>query len=159
MLQIELGDGFVPQIGDAFPIASAASVDGLFDALDLPAVTPGTMWTIDYGTTSVTLSLVLAGDLDGDGFVGISDLNAVLQGWNESVDPWDRASGDVTGDGFVGIADLNLVLGNWNASAPPAADTSNNVPAPTALWVTTLMGAGMLCRRAVATLNAPSQLN
>lgn len=59
----------------------------------------------------------LAGDLDGDGFVGITDLNIVLAVWNSSQTPFDQA--DPSGDGFVGIQDLNIVLGNWNAGTPP----------------------------------------
>jgi len=68
----------------------------------------------------------LAGDLDGDGFVGINDLNIVLSNWNQSVPPSDPAA-DPSGDGFIGIDDLNEVLGNWNAGTPP---TENSVPEP-----------------------------
>ena len=66
----------------------------------------------------VRLRISLTGDLNGDGFVGIEDLNLVLGSWNQSVPPGDP-SGDPSGDGFVGIDDLNLVLGNWNAGNPP----------------------------------------
>jgi hypothetical protein len=61
----------------------------------------------------------LPGDVTGDGFVGVGDLNTVLANWNQAVAPGDLSSGDVTGDGFVGIQDLNTVLGNWNASVTP----------------------------------------
>ena len=64
--------------------------------------------------TSIPETGVLVGDLDIDGFVGISDLNLVLGNWN-SYNPTDSRA-DASGDGFVGIDDLNLVLGNWNAS-------------------------------------------
>jgi hypothetical protein len=60
---------------------------------------------------------VVAGDLDGDGFVGIADLNVVLGLWNQTVPITTPA--DVNGDGFIGIEDLNEVLGNWNAGTPP----------------------------------------
>jgi HEAT repeats len=63
----------------------------------------------------------LLGDLDGDGFVGIADLNIVLGNWNQNIPPGDPLA-DPSGDGFVGIADLNIVLGNWNAgSVPPSS--------------------------------------
>ncbi len=71
----------------------------------------------------------LLGDLNGDGFVGIDDLNIILGNWNQNVAPADALLGDVTGDGFVGIEDLNTVLGNWNQGAPPALA----VPEPAAL--------------------------
>jgi hypothetical protein len=63
--------------------------------------------------------LALPGDLDGDGFVGIADLNIVLGNWNTNVTAGDSLLGDPSGDGFVGIEDLNAVLGNWNAGTPP----------------------------------------
>jgi hypothetical protein len=70
----------------------------------------------------------LEGDLDGDGFVGISDLNIVLGNWNQDVNANDPLQGDPSGDGFVGIEDLNTVLGNWNAGTPPLGDA--NIPEP-----------------------------
>ncbi|MEZ6193875.1 MAG: hypothetical protein R3C45_21740 [Phycisphaerales bacterium] len=79
--------------------------------------------------------LLLRGDLDADGFVGIADLNLVLGNWNQTVTAGDLAQGDATGDGFVGINDLNLVLGHWNNTVPPA--NSVNIPEPTTLAVTT----------------------
>jgi hypothetical protein len=63
----------------------------------------------------------LAGDLDGDGFVGIADLNIVLSHWNQTVPVGDKSQGDPSCDGYVGISDLNIVLGNWNAGTPPGA--------------------------------------
>ncbi len=74
----------------------------------------------DY-TLTTELSVQLAGDLDGDGFVGIADLNIVLGDWNQTVPPADPAA-DPSGDNFVGIEDLNAVLGNWNAGAPPVVE-------------------------------------
>ncbi len=57
----------------------------------------------------------VVGDLDSDGFVGITDLNIVLGDWNNTIFEGDPALvGDISGDFFVGIADLNTVLGNWN---------------------------------------------
>jgi hypothetical protein len=71
----------------------------------------------------------LRGDLDGDGFVGIADLNIVLGNWNLAIPPGDPLA-DPSGDNFVGIADLNVVLGNWNAGTPPV---SNAVPEPASM--------------------------
>lgn len=75
----------------------------------------------------------LRGDLDGDGFVGIADLNIVLGNWNQTIPPGDPLA-DPSGDGFVGIEDLNTVLGNWNAGAPPTGP-GNVVPEPAAVML------------------------
>jgi hypothetical protein len=87
----------------------------------------------------------LPGDLDGDGFVGITDLNIVLGNWNQNVTAGDPLVGDPSGDGFVGIEDLNEVLGNWNAGTPPQA--VNAVPEPATLGLIALGATAMLRRR------------
>jgi len=73
----------------------------------------------------------LAGDLDGDGYVGIEDLNIVLSHWNQTVVSGLHHHGDADGDGFVGIDDLNEVLSNWNAGAPPRGSSLSTIPEPT----------------------------
>ncbi len=80
----------------------------------------------------------LDGDLDGDGFVGITDLNLVLGNWNMTVPPADDRA-DPSGDDFIGIEDLNVVLGNWNAGTPPTIGSI--VPEP---GVMMLAGIGVL---------------
>ena len=87
-------------------------------------------------------AVALPGDLDGDGFVGINDLNIVLANWNQNVPPANPLA-DPSGDGFVGIDDLNAVLGNWNAGTPP---NSNAVPEPASIALLT-MGVFVFTRR------------
>jgi len=88
----------------------------------------------------------LLGDLDGDGFVGINDLNIVLGNWNQNVPPGDPLA-DPSGDGFVGIDDLNTVLGNWNAGTPPGGGAA--APEPGALALLGLGGLMLIKRRHV----------
>lgn len=92
---------------------------------------------------------VIDGDLNGDGFVGIDDLNIVLANWNQNVPPGNPLA-DPSGDGFVGIDDLNVVLGNWNAGTPPSVA----VPEPGALGLMTALGAAGLSRRKAAAKRA-----
>ena len=81
----------------------------------------------------------LAGDLNGDGFVGIEDLNLILGHWNQTVTPGLRMMGDPDGDGFVGIADLNTVLGNWNAGAPLGGEVDIPEPGSVLLMVSVIV--------------------
>jgi len=94
--------------------------------------------------TSLSGTAPLVGDLDGDGFVGINDLNIILGAWNQSVPPGDPDA-DPSGDGFVGLDDLNAVLGNWNAGTPPPPGAA--VPEPASLTLLTLAGLTILQRR------------
>ncbi|MEZ6191060.1 MAG: hypothetical protein R3C45_07175 [Phycisphaerales bacterium] len=101
-------------------------------------------WTGQGLFVDVPVATILVGDLNGDGFVGIEDLNIVLGNWNQNVTPGDPLVGDPSGDGFVGIEDLNQVLGNWNAGTPP---TASSVPEPASLLVLTLCGTAILSHR------------
>ncbi len=85
----------------------------------------------------------LVGDLDGDGFVGINDLNIVLGNWNQNVPPANPLA-DPSGDGFVGIDDLIAVLGNWNAGTPPNASA---VPEPASIALLSVGALATLRRR------------
>ena len=69
----------------------------------------------------------LNGDLNGDGYVGLDDLDIILNNWNKHVVSGNLAYGDVSGDGFVGLDDLDIVLNNWNNGTPP---TPSAIPEP-----------------------------
>jgi hypothetical protein len=82
--------------------------------------------------SGVITSQPILGDLNGDDYVGITDLNLVLINWNTIVTAGDLSVGDPSGDGFVGIDDLNMILGNWNVGySSPAGGVA--VPEPTTL--------------------------
>jgi glucose/arabinose dehydrogenase len=101
--------------------------------------TAGNLYIVDIG--GEVFRVALQGDLNADGFVGISDLNVVLSNWNQAVPVGDRSRGDIAGngDGFVGIDDLNVLLSNWNAGSPPLSVSDNAVvPEPGALGGVTL---------------------
>ncbi len=88
----------------------------------------------------------IPGDLNGDGFVGLDDLDIILNNWNMWVPPADDRA-DVNGpdglpDGFVGLDDLDVVLNNWNAGGMPAS----YVPEPAVMAWLALSGL-MLTRR------------
>lgn len=91
------------------------------------------------------LEAYLPGDLDGDGFVGLDDLDIVLNHWNQTVAAGLHHLGDTTGDGYVGLDDLDELLSNWNAGTPPPSHTHQNIPEPGGLV--------LLCVMALATLN------
>ena len=105
----------------------------------------------DFSSLRAWFSASLTGDLDGDGFVGLDDLDIILNHWNQNVTIGDPLMGDITGvggspDGFVGLDDLDVLLNNWNAGTPPAGqDVAIPEPATLALLA---IGASLLIRRA-----------
>jgi T5SS/PEP-CTERM-associated repeat protein len=147
ILDISLINGFVPGAGDSFDILDWGSIAGNFSSFNLPTLTGNLDWDTSNllidGTLSV-FSTSIAGDLDADGFVGITDLNIVLSNWNQNVPPANPAA-DPSGDNFIGIEDLNIVLGNWNAGTPPGETA--NIPEPATLVVFGCAGPLILARK------------
>jgi hypothetical protein len=76
--------------------------DGVFDYLE---IVNGTQQDANFD--GVPDDCVVAGDLDGDGSVGASDLAILLGAWGG---PGDA---DLDGDGVVGASDLAVLLGLW----------------------------------------------
>jgi len=70
-----------------------------------------TMPPADVEITATYTGGPIPGDLDGNGWVGQSDLDLVLDNWGTSPPSDERA--DPSGDGLVGQADLDIVLDNW----------------------------------------------
>jgi len=103
-------------------------------------------FNVAANTELLAIEAYLEGDLNGDGFVGIADLNIVLGTWNQNVTPGYTAFGDPSGDGFVGIEDLNQVLGNWNAGTPPPV-VNVNIPEPVSFIMFGLATAALLWRK------------
>ena len=128
-------------IPDNDPGVDTPGVDILMETV-IPAVhfgNPTPLQNDDFGGRQFLYPYVefIPGDLDGDRFVGIDDLNLVLSNWNQNVPPADP-SADPSGDGFVGIDDLNEVLGNWNAGVPPTYQA--NAPEPMGLALLGVLG-------------------
>ncbi len=117
--------GDTVNMGSGWTSAGTESIDGkTFDVY-----TQGNA-TLKVYTEAGT---AIDGDLNGDGFVGLDDLDLVLGNWNQNVTPGDKLSGDPSGDGFVGLDDLDIVLGNWNAGTPAAVEaTATSVSEETA---------------------------
>ena len=133
-------------VANADPGVDTPGVDIFMESV-IPAIyfgNPTPLQNDEFGGRQFLYPFVttIIGDLDGDRFVGINDLNIVLGNWNQNVPPADPLA-DPSADGFVGIDDLNVVLGNWNAGTPPT--NTANIPEPATFSI--LMLASMACLR------------
>ncbi len=126
---------YIPAEDTTFRVlATTSGVSGHFDHVSFPYL--GIMGLgLDYSDPNgVWVHANLSGDLNGDGFVGLDDLDIVLTRWNMVAVAGVWGQGDPSGDGFVGLADLDIILTNWNNGTPPSGATAT-IPEPTAMGV------------------------
>ncbi len=110
----------------ALDLPAGSGANGSIHAYDwtLPPVVDDTVWVrvrmdnagVDYfDVSNAPFSIVPGpGDLDGDGFVGITDFLALLAAWGPCADPCPPSCpADLDGDCAVGINDFLMLLANW----------------------------------------------
>ncbi|MFI4861719.1 MAG: PEP-CTERM sorting domain-containing protein [Phycisphaerales bacterium JB063] len=85
---------------------------------------------------------VVQGDLTGDGFVGVEDLDLILANWGTAVTAGDWTQGDANGDGTVDQGDLDAVLPHFGMGTP-----SSQVPEPGTAAAMVLLGTTLTARR------------
>jgi len=96
---IDLGGGaFVPSVGQTFAIITAHQVAGQFSSIAWPTLPADRMWTIAYAADSVNLTVVAAGDFDGNGVINAADRDAWTAGFGSSYGgegflAWQRSFG------------------------------------------------------------------
>jgi len=127
--------------------SEGGQVDGEFEVISGMELYED-QYEVVYGRSGIMIRFdadFSPGDLDGDGHVGLSDLDLILNHWNQEVTPGDWSMGDGSGDGFVGLRDLDGVLKAWNQGTPPT-DATAHIPEPGALAIGCL-GASALIRQ------------
>ncbi|WP_425399010.1 sulfatase-like hydrolase/transferase [Aeoliella sp.] len=126
-LDILFTSGFQPQDNDFFPLLRAEALAGEFDSISIPDV-PGVELSVRYTGSLVVLVAgdfeLKPGDINLDGQLDQSDVNAFVQGWLYQQPVPDIVSyrnGDLNLDGTVDRYDWTLLR---------SAFLSANLPAP-----------------------------
>ena len=132
-LNVELLGDFTPDPGDQFPVITAGTRDGEFDAIDgIQVAADLTLAPIyDYaGHIGLMLIAAAPGDANFDGIVDVADLGILGANFNADDMQWD--TGDFNLDSTTDVADLGILGANWSASQS-TGNASALVPEPTTL--------------------------
>ena len=72
---------FTPQVGESFQIFTWGTETGTFAQFDLPTLPGGEEWNMSQLYAHGTISVTIAGDVNGDGIVNGQDLALVASNW------------------------------------------------------------------------------
>ncbi len=157
-LEVELIDGFLPEIGDEVIVMLAASVINVFDTVT--AFDGGDLFGIDisvlYSATDVMVrfdDLFLLGDYNRNGMVEAADYVV----WRKTLGQvgMDLAA-DGNGNDEIDAGDYDVwlahfgesIAGSGTTGGGAAADGQTGVPEPGGFWLlTTAAIVGLACRR------------
>ena len=146
---LDISELYTPGGADTWTILTAAGgITGGFDT-----ITVGYRVALAGGGTELVLSLtsiLLLGDVNGDGCVDDLDLTALAVHWQQATNLWDH--GDFNGDGIVDDLDLTALAVNWQQGCGGGGSFADalaaaNVPEPATLSLLALGGVAVLRRR------------
>ncbi|MBL8878540.1 MAG: autotransporter-associated beta strand repeat-containing protein [Phycisphaerales bacterium] len=118
-LHVTLINGYAPAPGDSFVVLTAGSVGGSFAVVNLPTLSQGLEWQLDYLATSVRLSVIATvtlADMNCDGFVDNFDIDPFVLAltapavYAAAFPSCDAANGDVNGDGTLNNFDIDVFV-------------------------------------------------
>lgn len=87
--------------------------------------------------------VAIAGDVDQDGVVDVTDLDLILATWGDSVAA--GTAGDFDADGTIGAGDLSILTANWGSTLADYGVAA--VPEPGSIALLAMGGLALLRRR------------
>lgn len=145
-LQVTLGPGFAPALGNSFDLLDWSQLSGTFSSLQLPSLATGLRWNTSqlYATGVLSVAAIMPGDFNQDGSVDAADIAVAMKALAD-LSGYKSQYGitaanlslicDVNGDGNFTSADLQKLLinlKNGGGSAEPVPEPSSMV---LAIWI------------------------
>jgi T5SS/PEP-CTERM-associated repeat protein len=131
VVQASLAQGFTPQEGDTFQLLSAGSIAGTPTLGTMPALPNGLSWDLDVQANRMLLSVILAGDYNGDGHVDAADYTI----WRDTLGSTTDLRADGNGNHVIDTPDFAFWKSHFNASAGSgggSVGSPQGVPEPAA---------------------------
>ena len=151
-LDVDLEGGFVPTLGNTFPILSAtAGLSGTFAGYQLPSIGAVNSLAVAYGANIVTIQVIagLWGDYNGNGVVDAADYVVWRNTLGAGVAAFSGADG--SGNGLVDQADYDLWRSRFGTVLGPGAGSgagaSANAAVPEPSTMLLLFAAAGWCLR------------
>lgn len=143
ILDVSLVNGFVPSIGDLFPILKATNGLTAFDEFQLPALPTDRAWAMTTSVDTLALSVVATtpaspADFNGDGDVDAEDLAAWQSGFGGAT------GGDADESGQVDGADFLIWQREFTGSGGVSSQTSVPEPGGATLLFAVILASGSL---------------
>ena len=103
--------------------------------------------TTDFASArDAVMTPPVAGDVNGDGWVGGADISSIVTNWGMT--SAGRTDGDLSENGEVGVADYTEVFNTWGTGTPPSEPPLEPIPEPsTMVLLAAAVLAGLIRRR------------
>ena len=133
-LDVALLGGFTPTGGDTFELLTASGgITGQFTALSLPTLSDGLAWGLAQSTSSLSLTVGIAGDYNADGLVNAADYVV----WKNNNHTNKLLPNDAT-PGIVDQSDYQAWKANFGSIAGSGSLGEAAIPEPATFLLTVL---------------------
>ncbi len=109
---------FNPSPDDEFALLDFVLFDGAFREIIIEGIDSARVDLSRLAVDGAVSIIRVPGDINGDGFVNVADLQALAAAWGSDAGPpasprWNPDA-DLRADGYINVGDLQVLLANWD---------------------------------------------